>query len=165
MEEKQFDFNSLISPSERTARRLADDLNERMFENKDRRYHFKFEDIVITLNKLSKFRYAPNPFNIPWGDALMGILSLLKAMNKIGVNGTAQQQNTKKAVIAMLTAKDPATGKVQNKGLLNVLSPHKKGTGREYNFVNESIARRAAFDENDDVMKLCYDVKSHSRDS
>ena len=168
MERKQeFDYAALPSPADkRTAERLAKTVNNQMFENY--RYHYKLEDVADFLNKLSKFKYAPNQSKIPWGEALEAIVSLQKAMQDIGVRGTAESMNIKKAVLAMLTVIDPVTKKAKNRALLNLLAPHAEtSTSSRAKFVTQSVARRAEFEEKKDASKLYHDDddEKQSRDS
>ena len=135
-----------------------------MFQRADCSRHFKFDDVIAVLNQLSQKKHAPNPTKILWGDALAGIVSMQSCMKKIGTRGTDQQQNTKKAVIAMLSVTDAATGTLKNRPLLNAIAPHIDKNERA-KFVNKGVARRAAFEATGDAIKLCYDIPPRSADS
>ena len=49
-------------------------------------------------------------------------------MQCIGVRGTAEAMNVKKAVLAMLTVIDTVTKRAKNRALLNELAPHSTHT-------------------------------------
>ena len=159
MERKEFDYAALESPKDkRTAESLAKTVGTKMFKNT--RYHYKLKDVFDFLNELSEFPYAPNQSKIPWGDALSAIVSLQEAMQCIGVRGTAEAMNVKKAVMAMLTAIDPTTKKATNRALLNALAPHtEKSKNAKPKFVTECVERRAQFEETKDAAKLYHDDK------
>ena len=159
-----FDYTTLRAPSTELCRVVAQEMNLRMFERADCRIHFKFENLVYVLNALSKKKHAPNPTKLPWGDALAAAVSMQSSMKKIGVRGTDEQHNTKRAALAMLTATDPATGKVLNRPLLNAVAPHKDRWERA-KYVNKSVARRAEFEATGDANKFCHDIPQHSADS
>ena len=161
---QSFDVTTLRSPSIDTMANIAKDLNRKLFNHPDHRFYATLKDIAIMLNKLSRSKNAPNPSKIPWGDALIGIVSMHSCMKAIGRWGTAEQHNTKKAVLAMLSSKDTATGKVQNRPLLNSMTSHLDDHCRA-EYVNKSLARRAEFDRTGDTVKLCHDVQRQSRNS
>lgn len=158
-----FDYSALKSPHKDTIREVAKQLNTKLFERPDCRHHYKIEDIAKLLNKLSECDHAPNPTQLPWGDALLGIISLQQCMHFIGTRGTNEQQNTKKAVLAMLAYKSPTTNKLINRDLLNAMTAHDTKHGRAA-YVNKGLKRRDDFDSNDDAIKLCHDVQRKKRE-
>ena len=160
--QQPFDYRTLPSPDPKTILTVAKGLNTKIFERPDCRHHYKIEDIAQLLNKMSKFQYAPNPTKLPWGDALLGMISLQSCMQSIGTRGTDQQQNTKKAVLAMMTYKD-ASGKLINRNLLNAMTAHETKSGR-YIYVNKGVKRRDDFEASNDTIKLCYDVEERKRE-
>ena len=95
-----------------------------LFERADYRLHYKLRNIQLLLNQSSRYKYAPNPSKIPWGDAFLGTISMHSGMQRVGTRRTNKQHNTKKAVLAMLTYKDPPTGQVLNRDLLNAMMAH-----------------------------------------
>ena len=85
------DFNrlrSLESPKERTIKAFGLELKKKMFTNG--LYYYNIYDIKDLLNVLSsqdergRHDAAPNPQNIPWGDALLSALAIKDNLNKIG---------------------------------------------------------------------------------
>ena len=158
-----FDFSTLGSPNKSAKEALARELNAKMFERTDQNYHYKLKDIQFVLNQLSRYNYAPNQSKIPWGDALLGIVALCDCMQRIGTRDTDEQHNTKKAVLAMLTFKDPSTGKVLNRKLLNAMMAHEDDSNKA-KYVNKGLKRRDDFERTNDTIKLCHDVKRRQRE-
>lgn len=162
-----FDYSTLRSPSPSHIESIAREINSKVFQREDCRFHYKIRDIVALLNQLSGYKHAPNPTKIPWGDALLSIVSMQSCMKRIGTRGTLEQHNTKKAVIAMLADLDSTTQEPTNRDLLNCMTAHrvKWSRGTRADYVNSAVARRAEFERTGDAVKLCHDVVHQPRNS
>ena len=164
---ENFDYSTLRSPSEYQIKGLAKAINALLFQREDCRYHLKGNDTVSLFNHLSELKHAPNPTNIPWGDAIQSIVSMQSCMHRIGTRGTLEQHNTKKAVIAMLASLDPATQQPTNRPLLNCMTKHSVEHSRNNRaaYIAKALARRVEFEQTGDAVKLCHDVQHRPRDS
>jgi hypothetical protein len=83
--------------TEKTLRGHARRIASTLFESNQ--CTWTLEDVFYFLNSLSKADSAPHSCGVLWGDALEAVLSIKRCLTILGLRGTRQQQDVKKALI------------------------------------------------------------------
>ena len=121
-------------------------------------------DIVSSQDSRGRYNAAPNPSKILWGQALLSAVAIKDSMDGIGLRGSNEQLNAKKAIVASCAKLDPTNNKLQNEKLLKALLPHKSCSGKT-KFVKSCTERRAKFEATGDAKAFCHEEKTQQREN
>ena len=84
-------------------------------------------------------------------------------MDGIGLRGSNEQLNAKKAIVASCAKLDPTNNKLQNEKLLKALLHHKSCSGKT-KFVKSCTERGAKFEATGDAKAFCHEEKTQQKE-
>ena len=130
-------------PNPKTIDRFAMKICDQLFyQNHD---VYGSSDIIRLLNKISKDKMIPSELSdIPWGDSIIGSISIQDAMHNIGTKGTKMQKCQKSAIASSITS--IKSNKIINRKLLKAILPHSSKKGKN-KFIKKCQVSRIAFND------------------
>ena len=146
-------------PSRGAKERYAQSVCDKLFRGS--LYKYEMDDIVDLLNKISADVDAPDTNGIGWGDALISMMSLKNCLLKLGLGGTREQRNVKRAIIGSCIQLDIGQQGIINRKLMHKLLPHKDHHTRN-DFINKSIILRQQLEQKDDAQGFCHDATEYT---